>query len=152
MRKKGPLVGSAIMSAIPNLKEGVAVARPRTKKAKDKAAREFGDRLVELRRARGLSQHELSDRTGVYQSDISDFERGERWPDAPVVAKLADTLNVTTDELLGLSKPKSNGGTLYSRRIMRRMHVIETLSKRDQQALFRVIDNALAGATGSRVV
>ncbi len=52
---------------------------------------------------------------------------------------MANILGVTVDELLGLEATKDTG-TIKSRRILRRIHQIDKLSKRDQEALLRTID------------
>ena len=39
---------------------------------------EFGERVSALRRARGLSQQQLANKTGLHRTYISGVERGER--------------------------------------------------------------------------
>jgi transcriptional regulator with XRE-family HTH domain len=137
-----------IIEAIPKTEEGIALARPRTKKARDAAAREFGIRLEQMRKARGLSQLELAERTDLYQSDVSDFERGLRWPETRNMLALSKALRVSLDELVGAKGVKGNGGVEVSRSILRRLKRIEELPKRDRQALLRMVDNTLVAANG----
>jgi transcriptional regulator with XRE-family HTH domain len=61
----------------------------------------FGQRLQRIRELRGESQTHLSSRSGLKPSAISHFEAGRRLPNLPNLLKLADSLDVTTDELLG---------------------------------------------------
>lgn len=65
--------------------------------------------LRRIRRERGLSQVELSKRTGVAQSTISEIEKGEREAQVRTVRKLADTLGVKVDDLLGDPEPVAMG-------------------------------------------
>lgn len=57
--------------------------------------------IAELRKALGLSQAELSRRSGIKQQTICMLETGKRkTPRLDTAAKLAAALNCTVDELL----------------------------------------------------
>ena len=56
--------------------------------------------IYKYRREKGLSQAELSEKIGVSQNTISQWETGVRKPDIIHLKKLALALNCTTDELL----------------------------------------------------
>lgn len=56
---------------------------------------QFGELLETLRIARGWTQKELADRSGVRQVTISRYENGLRAPDEDNIAVLATTLGVT---------------------------------------------------------
>lgn len=60
----------------------------------------FGKRVREIRKERGLSQVELAAKVGIDRSYMGFLERGERNPSLEVIAKIAEALNVTPDELL----------------------------------------------------
>lgn len=60
----------------------------------------FGDKLKELRKEKGLSQKELAEKLNVTQRTISYYENSATAPsNAEIVAKIADALNVRLDEL-----------------------------------------------------
>ena len=59
----------------------------------DIAAR-FGDNLKRLRRRADLSQDELSVRSSLHRTEISQIERGLRCPKADTIAKLAGSLEI----------------------------------------------------------
>lgn len=63
-------------------------------------------RLKELREERKLTQAELAEEIGIGRASVSNYEKEERVPDADVIIKLADFLEVTTDYLLGKSEFK----------------------------------------------
>jgi transcriptional regulator with XRE-family HTH domain len=63
-------------------------------------------RLKQLREDKSLSQHDLAELTGIPQSNISRYERGVDIP-APNLVRLANTLQVTADYLLGESDDPS---------------------------------------------
>jgi len=102
-------------------------------------------RLAALRRQRGWTQTELAEKLGITQTLVSEYERGNVRMHAALVAAFAKALRASADELLGLEKPKDDG-LLKDRRLLRRLQKIEHLPKRDQQALFRTIDNFLKAA------
>ena len=59
------------------------------------------NRILELRRAAGLSQEELAFRIGVSKMQISGMERGKRELTLTMMRKLADALGVDTVDILG---------------------------------------------------
>jgi transcriptional regulator with XRE-family HTH domain len=61
---------------------------------------EFGPLLTELRRARGLAQRTLADRSGADASTISRLEQGERGVSPELVDRLAAALEATVPERL----------------------------------------------------
>lgn len=61
----------------------------------------FGNRLKELRKAKGLTQIEISKDINFSQSAITAYENGKREPNFEVLQKLAAYFNVSTDYLLG---------------------------------------------------
>lgn len=63
----------------------------------------FADRLVELRKANGLSQEALAEKLGLSRQSISKWERGESSPDTDNLVSLAQVYGMTLDELLGNS-------------------------------------------------
>ena len=56
--------------------------------------------LRKIRKKRRLSQIKLQIETGIDQSLISKYERGERQPTAQILMLLADYFHVSTDYLL----------------------------------------------------
>lgn len=60
-----------------------------------------GERLRELRRARGDSQTRLGQRIGAHVTSISDWERGDNAPSPRHVASLARELGVPIEHFYG---------------------------------------------------
>jgi len=115
------------------------------------ARSDFGKKLAELRKARGLSQVELARAIGTSQRAISSYETQASYPPAPVVADLARGLGVATDELLGLkSAPRTLREPLnpQARLVRKKLHQVLTLPERDQRAIIRLI-NSLVSAKGN---
>ena len=62
----------------------------------------FGERLYEARRRQRITQDALADRAGVTRSAIGGYEKMGKDASYEVLVKIARTLGVTTDYLLGL--------------------------------------------------
>lgn len=103
----------------------------------------IAQRLVRMRKEKGITQHDMADRLGVSQPVVSDYERGVLRLHGELIVKAAEILNVSADEILGLT-PQRERPPLKSRKLLRRMELIERLSKRDRDALLRTIDAFLA--------
>jgi transcriptional regulator with XRE-family HTH domain len=99
----------------------------------------FGQRLARLRKERGYTQVELATKIGIIEALVSDYERDKLRPHADMIIRFATALEVTSDELLGLT-PSKPIGALRSRRFLRRLQHVDRLPKRDQDALLRAID------------
>jgi transcriptional regulator with XRE-family HTH domain len=72
----------------------------------DIAAR-FGDNLARCRRRADLSQDEVSSRSSLHRTEISQLERGLRIARIDTLVKLRDALEVSTDDLLAGIKWRS---------------------------------------------
>jgi len=63
----------------------------------------FNERLKALREERGLTQVQLSEKSGITARMIQNYERGSHRPRFEGAGKLADALGVPVTELLGQS-------------------------------------------------
>jgi len=68
---------------------------------KDPFSVEFGHNVREVRKAAGISQEELSFRSGLHRTYIGGVERGEKNPTIQTAAKLAEALGVDVSTLFG---------------------------------------------------
>lgn len=64
----------------------------------------FTNRLVQLRKKRGLTQQQIADEIGVKRNTYSDWENGKTEPNFQTLLKLTSILNTTTSYLLGENK------------------------------------------------
>jgi transcriptional regulator with XRE-family HTH domain len=112
--------------------------------AKKPSQNAFGQRLVTFRQTRGLTQVQLAKATGMTQRAISYYEIEAEFPPAPA---LAQVLEVSTDELLGI-QPATPAGRERpeEQRLWKRFQRMATLPTKDQRAVIRLI-NSLAGST-----
>ena len=61
----------------------------------------FGKRLKELRKANGYTIEQFADMVGISKSTLGYYENDKRMPDIEILARIADTLNVNADYLIG---------------------------------------------------
>ena len=69
----------------------------------------LGERLMEQRVLRKLSQKEVASAVGVSVSVISNYEHGERTPSVETLMLLAGLYRCSVDYLLGIDKGNSVG-------------------------------------------
>lgn len=65
----------------------------------------IGQKIKELRKKNDLTQEKLADLLGVTYQSVSKWECGVTSPDLALIGPLTKVLHVTSDELLGLTKP-----------------------------------------------
>ena len=60
----------------------------------------LAERLVVLRKQKGLTQQALADALGLHITQVKRYEAGSSQPSLEAVKKIAQTLRVTTDSLI----------------------------------------------------
>ena len=106
----------------------------------------FSSNLREMRRKKGYTQAKLAELSGVSRRAIVHYEKHATRPSIEKVKKIADALEISDDELLGIKrKPKSKKkpSEEVSYKIMKKVRIIEQLPTRDQNMIFSLI-NSLA--------
>lgn len=114
----------------------------------------FGPRLASLRKARGLTQVLLAEATKTTQRSISYYENDDGVPPSSIVVALAQALQVSADELLGMkpppkAAPAASDDDAETRRLWKRFQVVAQLPEKDQRAVIRLI-HSLATVTAPR--
>ena len=65
----------------------------------------FSENLKAYRKAKGLTQEELAVRLHVVRQTVSKWEKGRSVPDADLLIRLAEDLEVSVSQLLGAGVP-----------------------------------------------
>lgn len=63
----------------------------------------FSERLIQLRKSKGISQNAFAKKIGVSPRTYQDYEYGAREPQVSIFVRIADFYNVTLDYLAGRS-------------------------------------------------
>jgi len=105
------------------------------------ATKQFGKRLAEFRKSKGLTQIEFGKRIGVSHRVVAYYETESVYPPAHLLAPIAKTLSISIDELIGIKKtdpiiPKSAS---FWKKILQ----AENLPHRDRIALLHYLDALL---------
>lgn len=70
----------------------------------------FGKRLKELRKANGYTIEQFAAMVGISKSTLGYYENDKRMPDIEILARIADTLNVNADYLIGKTNTTAQKG------------------------------------------
>ena len=93
----------------------------------------FSENLIQLRKARGLSQQQLAEALGLSRSAIGMYETGKREPDIEVLRLFSDYFNADMNTLM--SPPSEETGELSA--------LLEALRNRaDMRMLFKLAKDA----------
>jgi len=65
----------------------------------------FGKNLAKLRKNADMTQSELADRLNITHQAVSRYEKGHCFPDVSILVLIAETFNVTLDELINSGEP-----------------------------------------------
>jgi transcriptional regulator with XRE-family HTH domain len=105
----------------------------------------LGQRLARLRKERGFTQVQIAEQIGIIQTLISDYETDRLKLSAEMAVRFSMALGVSIEELLH-PEAKIPTAKMPSRKVLRRLEQIETLPRRQQEALLMTIDSFLAAA------
>jgi len=111
-------------------------------------ARAIGQRLTAVRKARGLTQIDMAKKLGISQALVSKYERGDLLLHGELIAQFAGALDISADDILGIERKRKVRVTMptpdVDRGLARRFALVQTLPRRDRDALTRTIDAFLA--------
>ena len=97
----------------------------------------FGDNMMLLRKQKKLSQSALGKLIGTSGDVIGRYERSDIKPSIDVVIKIADTLEISIDYLIGRSNIE------LDKDVIERLQRISALTNEDKIFLYNMIDMAL---------
>jgi len=121
--------------------EIAAYNRDMAKRRKERERPAQGRRLMELRKAAGLSQYELAEMIGEPQPNIAYWELSDKPPRSDVLHKLADALGVSIPDLLSV-----NGRTVAvsksgrpAGKVRKVFEDVSKLPRRQQEHIVKVV-------------
>lgn len=107
----------------------------------------IGQRIARLRKEKGYTQVELAEKMGFIQALISDYECGKLRPYYDVIIRFAQALEVSSDELLGLTeRPPLDPNDKPDLKILKKVKKIQSLPPSQQKVLLKTIDTFLKAA------
>lgn len=107
--------------------------------------RELGSLIAELRKQQELTQEQLAELLGVSQQSVAAYEVGRLRVAVSMLPKLARTLGVSVEALIGEEdKPARRGPTP---KLQQQMARLSALPKTKQRAVMEVLEAVLAQAS-----
>jgi len=104
--------------------------------------KKIGKNIALLRKKKGFTQTELGHKIGVGQRALSHYETGRLHISAEIIVLIAQTLDVTTDEILKPSLGNSRDSSL-SLRFTRRIKELDRLSEPQKKAILKTLDDLI---------
>ena len=104
--------------------------------------KEMGERIAQLRKEQNLTQQSLADELDLSQQIIASYEIGRRRIPVSTLPKLARTLGVSIETLIGEEQTPAKRGP--TPKLQRHMERISQLPKTQQRFLLQMIETALA--------
>jgi transcriptional regulator with XRE-family HTH domain len=106
--------------------------------------KELGARLVELRRAQGLTQAQMAELLGISQQQVACCEKGQRRVSVDLLPQWARLLGVTMEELLGLEPQSARRGP--TPKLQQQLERISRLPRAKQRIVMEMLDGVLSQA------
>ena len=107
--------------------------------------RDFGPRLRDLREHRRLSQRELASLLDIDYMQVYRYEKGVNIPSAETIVKLAQILQVTTDQLLtGRGDAAATAPKIRNPKLFDRFQAVDELPKDKQEMALQLLDAILS--------
>lgn len=96
---------------------------------------DFGNKITQIRKEKGLSREDLGKQVGTSGAIIGRYERGDMAPSIEIATKIAKALNVSLDFLVGNSTL-----IIKDNKILERLENIAKMPQNEKTQLFNVID------------
>lgn len=103
--------------------------------------RQFGARIAELRKLRGMTQVQLAERLEIAQQQLASYEVGRRRVPLSLVPALAEALGASFDELLGAAPKAKRRGP--PPKLEQHLERITRLPRARQRFVLEVLDSVL---------
>ena len=113
-------------------------------KAEQKALSVFSRNLRRIRKAKGLSQYDLADKTGISQRMVYHYENHVSEPPLSKIATLATALGVSVSDLL--EDPATESAIVASHfdtRSLKKLQDILSLPPNDRAIIYRMLNKLL---------
>ena len=116
----------------------------------------LGERIRALRQKKGYTQEEIASRLHVTRQTISKWEKNYSVPDADLLVKLAEVLEVKTSQLLGgkEAEDEAAAGVKPDAYAQQLAHIAEQMAVRNRQSrrIWKIIGFVLAGVLGVAMI
>ena len=98
----------------------------------------LGRRIKHLRKQRGWTQKEFSQKLNIRFGQLNKYESGLNAPPLEILIQMAEVFNVTTDFLL--TGDSQDDTPIHNTRLLERFRAIQNFNHEDQDAVIKLID------------
>jgi transcriptional regulator with XRE-family HTH domain len=118
----------------------------------DRRINTMGNRIKEVRKSKGITQKELAEKLGVTPQAVSRWESEAGLPDVSMIVPIAQTLNITTDALLGYNSQSQD--EIITKKIFERLLIEEGIKVKEYNDCGLLIydinkQNVFSGGSGA---
>lgn len=99
----------------------------------------LGKRILELRKAKELSQSELADLVGLSYAQIGRYETKDVQPPAEILMKIANALDTTLDFLLNGTVDEKAKASLKDAELIKYFKEVDVLPSEEKSIVLRMI-------------
>ena len=97
----------------------------------------FNERLLELIHNKKITQKDLADKAGVTEAAMSHYLKGDRFPRASVLARIADALGTTSEYLMNGNASDAKEEIDYAKKLIARN--VSEMSKEDKIRIMSIL-------------
>ena len=102
---------------------------------------QMGNRIASLRKEQQLTQVQLSKTLGISQQLMAAYEAGQRKVPSAMLPRLATSLDVAVEEILGMSKLKTKRGP--APKLQRQIEQIRLLPRSKQRFVMEMLETVI---------
>ncbi|UIL81648.1 helix-turn-helix domain-containing protein [Escherichia coli] len=105
--------------------------------------KQLGARIAQARKEQQLTQTQLAEQLGIAQQTMAHYEGGKLKVSAALLPQLAQILNLSLDELLGLPAPRRSSKRGPASRLEQQIEIISQLPRTKQKLVSEILDNVI---------
>ena len=111
----------------------------------------LNDNIKALRKERGMTQEELAIRLNVVRQTVSKWEKGLSVPDAEMLQRLADALEISVSRLLGGSEERTQNTDEVASQLARINEQLAVQNRR-QRKIWKTVAAILIGLVAAQLL
>ena len=105
--------------------------------------KQLGARIAQARKEQQLTQTQMAEQLGIAQQTMALYEGGKLKVSAALLPQLAQILNLSLDELLGLPAPRRSSKRGPASRLEQQIEIISQLPRTKQKLVSEILDNVI---------
>ncbi len=100
----------------------------------------FGEKIKQTRKEKGLSQEEFGKKTGIHPKNVGKYEANKSIPSTEKLKRIAEVLEVSADYLIFDNVPKSGKAELSDLELFSKFREVEEMEESEKNVIVKIID------------